>query len=132
MQRIAPPSLLPIPAPPAPAVSAPLTLDPEILVRGQKFELQRRWGEALSVYEDANRSNPGAPGLGERIDLARIHYDLGRRYADASFRHSLSQLDENRALDLYTEVLNKILRITSPIPIGSTWSSMARWISKSP
>ncbi|HEX3998140.1 MAG TPA: S41 family peptidase [Pirellulales bacterium] len=110
VERTLPPQLLPIPVPPAPLGSASTapTADPQVLVRGEKFEIERRWGEALSLYEEAYRSNPAASGLNQRIDLARIHYDLGRRYADASFRRSLTQLDENRALDLYSEVLNKV------------------------
>jgi len=113
VERTIPPQLLPVPAAPASGASASSAvavpaIDPDILVRGQRFEQQRRWGEALSLYEDAYRSNPAATVLNERIDLARIHYDLGRRYADASFRRSLTQLDESRALDLYAEVLNKV------------------------
>jgi carboxyl-terminal processing protease len=108
VERTIAPQLLPVPPSPASAISAPAVVDPEILVRGQKFETQRRWGEALSLYEEAYRSNPSFPGLNTRLELARIHYDLGRRYADGSFRRSISQLDENRALDLYSEVLNKI------------------------
>jgi len=106
VERTIAPQLLPVPA--AAPVAAPAAIDPQILVRGQQFESQRRWGEALSLYEEAFRSNPAYPGLNTRIELARIHYDLGRRYADGSFRRSLSQLDEPRALDLYSEVLNKI------------------------
>jgi carboxyl-terminal processing protease len=110
VERSFAPRLQPVPLPSAPAApsAAAAAVDPEILLRGQKFETQRRWGEALSLYEDAYRSNPAFPGLNSRIDLARIHYDLDRRYADGSFRRSLSQLDETRALELYSEVLNKI------------------------
>jgi carboxyl-terminal processing protease len=108
VERTVAPKLLPVPDASAAAMSAAAVVDPQVLVRGQKFEAQRRWGEALSLYEEAYRSNPAFPGLNSRIELARIHYDLGRRYADGSFRRSLSQLDENRALDLYAEVLDKV------------------------
>ncbi|HWA97104.1 MAG TPA: S41 family peptidase, partial [Pirellulales bacterium] len=39
---------------------------------------------------------------------ARAHYDLARRYSDASFRQSLSTMSLQDALDLYSEVLLKI------------------------
>lgn len=108
VQRTVPPRLLPVPAAPAPSALLAPQLDPQVLLRGQKFEAQRRWGEALSLYEDAYRNNPTIAGLPERLDLARIHYDLSRRYADLSFRRNLSQLGESQALDLYGEVLNKV------------------------
>ena len=88
--------------------AAPAAELADVLTRGHKLENQHRWGEALSLYEDTFRHNPGTAGLEERIDLVRIHYDLGRRYNDGSFRRSLGQLDENRALELYAEVLGKI------------------------
>ncbi len=80
----------------------------DIVATGSKLESQRRWGEALSLYEDEVRKNPAITQLSTRIDLAKIHYDLGRRYADGSFRRTIGQLDESRALDLYNEVLLKI------------------------
>jgi carboxyl-terminal processing protease len=104
----------------APAQSAPLEVAPSqaaptlttdvnnIVSSGAKLEDQRRWGEALSLYEDAVRTNPSITQLAQRIDLAKIHYDLGRRYADGSFRRSIAQLDEAQALDLYAEVLSKV------------------------
>ncbi|HKD35898.1 MAG TPA: S41 family peptidase, partial [Pirellulales bacterium] len=113
---------LPVPVPangPAllpPQTAAPVTQPPEltaelndIVANGSKLESQRRWGEALALYEDEVRKNPAITQLSERIDLAKIHYDLGRRYADGSFRRTIGQLDEAHALDLYNEVLAKIL-----------------------
>jgi hypothetical protein len=76
--------------PQAPELTAEVN---NIVSQGVKLESQRRWGEALSLYEDEVRKNPTVTQLGERIDLAKIHYDLGRRYADGSFRRSIAQLD---------------------------------------
>ncbi len=108
-------SATPIPLPQAPELTAVVN---DVVSRGAQLENQRRWGEALSLYEDAVRnnglyadavqSNPSISQLAQRIDLAKIHYDLGRRYADGSFRRGVAQLDEARALDLYNEVLTKI------------------------
>jgi carboxyl-terminal processing protease len=99
------PAIQPIAPSEAPPAGAELD---DVVSRGHKLESQRRWGEALSLYEETFRNNPKLVQLDERIDLAKIHYDLGRRCADGSFRRGIPQLDETRALDLYTEVLTKI------------------------
>jgi carboxyl-terminal processing protease len=79
-----------------------------VLERARQFESQQRWGEALTVYEEALREHRGDATLTGRHDLAKIHYDLARRYADASFVRGLSALSERDALALYNEVLLKI------------------------
>lgn len=79
-----------------------------VLEQGQKLESQRRWGEALSLYEESLRALPGEHDLESRFRSAKIHYDLGRRYHDQSFRRSLTGLNEQDALGLYSEVLLKI------------------------
>ncbi len=40
--------------------------------------------------------------------MARLHYDLGRRYADRSFSDKVSRIPAERALELYLQVLQKI------------------------
>ena len=94
------------PAAPTSALTAPLADD--VFARGQKLEEQHRWGEALALYEEVSRKDPPTPGIDDRIEIARIHYDLGRRCADSSFRRGLAQIDEPRALQLFDEVLTKI------------------------
>jgi carboxyl-terminal processing protease len=80
----------------------------DLLRRGQQLEVERRWGEAVALYEDALRENPSDSSLVQHHELAKIHYDLGRRYHDSSFVRSLGTLDERAALALYGEVLTKI------------------------
>lgn len=80
----------------------------ELLSRGQRLESERRWGEALTVYEDAHRQHPNARHVEQRLQLCRIHYDLARRYGDRAFRETVSALSPRQALDLYSEVLLKI------------------------
>ncbi len=80
----------------------------EVLARGQVLESERKWGEALSVYEDALRQHPELAALQQRVNLARMHLDLARRYSDTTFVSSVEQLSERKALDLYAEVLQKI------------------------
>lgn len=78
------------------------------LQRGQELEGQRRWGEAVAHYEEGLRQFPEADTLEKRFELARLHFDLGRRYADRSFAERLSQMPAEKALDLYQQVLLKI------------------------
>ena len=80
----------------------------ELLRRGQQLELERRWGEAFSHYEEAVRQFPDDHGLKRRFDYARLHYDLTRRYDDRSYHELLGQLSFTQTLDLYAEVLLKI------------------------
>ncbi len=80
----------------------------DILHQGRQMELDRRWGDALSHYEDAIRQFPTHDDLHQRFEFTRLHYDLGRRYTDHSFCNTLDRLSEQEALDLYREVLVKI------------------------
>lgn len=78
------------------------------LQRGQQLEVQRRWGEALAHYEEGLRQFPEENVLEKRFELARLHYDLGRRYANRSFAESVSRMPAEKALELYLQVLLKI------------------------
>ncbi len=80
----------------------------EILQRGQTLEQERRWGEALTHYEEALRQHPNESRLEQRFTSSKLHYDLARRYSDQSFTRSLAGLSESDALALYSEVLLKI------------------------
>ncbi|HVC99060.1 MAG TPA: S41 family peptidase [Pirellulales bacterium] len=103
----------PLSAQSAPAISAAATAPEttnlgDIFDRGRTLEGDRRWGEALTLYEDALRQFPADRQLEQRLRLSRIHYDLGRRYNDRSFRDSLAALSVRQAQELYGEVLLKI------------------------
>lgn len=80
----------------------------QVFQRGNDLESQRRWGEALAYYETAVKDYPDRRDLWDRLTLARIHYDVCRRYQDATFKASLKDLSERQALDVYGEVLQKI------------------------
>ena len=79
-----------------------------VVRRGQKLESEQRWGEAVTLYEEALRENPHDRDLAARHELAKIHYDLGRRYHDTSYIRSITSLDQREAMALYGEVLSKI------------------------
>jgi carboxyl-terminal processing protease len=79
-----------------------------VVEQGARLEQQRRWADALNYYEDALRAHPGQTELRQRLDLARSHYDVVRRYGDSSFAQSLTTLSERDALNVFNEVLLKI------------------------
>lgn len=79
-----------------------------ILERGRQLERERRWADALTHYEDAVRHHPAHRELTDRLALAKAHFDVSRRYADASFLTTVQTLSQRETLDIYTEVLNKI------------------------
>ncbi len=79
-----------------------------VIERATRLESEQRWGEALSIYEEALREHPDHSTLGNRHNLAKIHYDLTRRYNDSSFVRAISTLDEKQALGMYSEVLVKV------------------------
>ncbi len=93
---------------PAPAASTSAVEIDGVLRRAQPLEGEQRWGDALSIYEEALRDHPDEPTLSDRHNLAKIHYDLNRRYGDSSFLRALSTLPDRQALNLYSEVLVKI------------------------
>jgi carboxyl-terminal processing protease len=89
----------------SPVAAAGETEIADLLDRGQRLESERRWGEALTIYEDAHRQHPTARHIEQRLQLCRIHYDLTRRYGDRNFRDTIAGLSARQALDLYSEVL---------------------------
>jgi carboxyl-terminal processing protease len=111
----------------APQLSAAAEIG-SLLERGKSLEGERRWGEALTLYEDALRQFPAARDLESRQQISRMHYELGRRYNDASFRRTLGTMSSRDALDLYTEVL---LKIQSHYVDNPNWSQIVEHSSRS-
>jgi carboxyl-terminal processing protease len=95
----------------------------QVIAAGERFEQERRWGEALMHYEQAVREYPQRQELGRRLLTARMHYDIGRRYHDRSFVESVDRLKESQALDLYAEIL---LRIHSHYVEEPDWTQIVR------
>ena len=94
-----------------------------ILQDGVQLERQRRWGEALTRYEEAARHYPQSGQLRQRVTLARIHFDLARRYADGSYLQAIRGLSEQQSLDLFAEVG---LKIQSHYVDAPNWNEMVR------
>jgi carboxyl-terminal processing protease len=80
----------------------------EILRQGRRLEVECRWDEALTHYEEAVRQFPHEASFRRRFDFARLHYDLDRRYNDQTFDDLLTRLSLEEALDIYDEVLLRI------------------------
>ncbi len=72
---------------------------------GLAFEAKMLWAEGIRHYEDALRAYPGNVSLRQRLVICRLHYDVERRYQDASFVASVSELSTAQALDFYAELL---------------------------
>ena len=79
-----------------------------VLQHGANLEKQQKWAEALSHYENAIKRFPNDKTLRGHQDLARIHYDLDRRYDDSSYRATMESLSAQQAGELYGEVLAKM------------------------
>lgn len=80
----------------------------KVFEQGAKLERERRWADALTHYEDANRHHPNQPNLVKRLTFARAHYDVCRRYSDSSFAATIDGLTQQDAIGVYDEVLLKI------------------------
>ena len=94
----------------------------EILGRGAELETQKQWGEALSLYQQAVRKYPENLSLQRRRSVARIHYDVQRRYADSSFIKTINTTDGQKAAGVYREVL---LKVQSYYVDQPKWSEIA-------
>ena len=79
-----------------------------ILEQGTNLESNGQWGEALGLYQKALKDHPKNAMLVTRRAVARIHYDLERRYADQSFIKTIADTNGKTAMNVYAEVLLKI------------------------
>ncbi|MHC2069939.1 S41 family peptidase [Bremerella sp. T1] len=95
----------------------------EVIANGEQLERQGRWGEALTFYEDALRLHGFDASVQRKANLARLHYDVGRRYTDQSFVRSVNTMTRDDALRLYDEVLRKVQASYVDSP---RWSDISR------
>jgi len=80
----------------------------EVLAEGLQLEQQRRWTDAVRHYESSLRTWEKEPRITQRLLIARLHFDIDRRYEDKSYLDSLSAIPTPQALDLYEEVLQSL------------------------
>lgn len=79
-----------------------------VLQQGLEFESQQRWSDALSHYEEAIKQHPTRSELRQKLQLAKAHYDLQKRFNDTTYTTPLAKMTAREALDVYDEVLQKI------------------------
>jgi carboxyl-terminal processing protease len=94
-----------------------------VLTEGLALERSHRWTQARTHYAEALRDYPNRRDLEERLEIARLHCDLARRYADHSFAEMVAATTQQQSLDLYGEVLAKIHNHYVKDP---DWSRLAR------
>lgn len=82
--------------------------DVSVLQIGQQLESERRWHEAIQFYEKAMRRDAGNPQVADRLQTARVHFDVVRRYSDRSFIDTVRNSTPAQALDVYGEVVTKL------------------------
>lgn len=102
------PAALPAIQSAAGVTEVPQTGIARVLESGRTLELNGRWADALTQYEEALHEYPEDPSLQAVFDTARLHYSLDQRYDDRSFRDSLRTLQPQQALDQYNDLLSKI------------------------
>lgn len=94
------------------------------LEEGARLDRSGKWGEALSLYQQALKKFPENDDLKQRRSVARIHFDLGRRYSDSSFIKTIETTDANTALNVYAEVL---LKVQSYYVDQPNWADLASY-----
>jgi carboxyl-terminal processing protease len=104
---------------PAATIEAPEPDGPDTaLEKGLDKERQRNWAGAIEVYRDAVLRWPSRTEFSRRMRLCELHFKLVRRYQDASFRGVLLRLPREQAIDLYTEILERIqTHYVDPVPL---------------
>jgi len=95
----------------------------KIFKDGEVLERDGQWADALSLYQTALKKQPNDQTLIQRRSLARIHYDLGRRYGDTSFLNQIKRTAPAQAQNAYAEVLLKIQSYYVDIP---DWDRLTR------
>jgi carboxyl-terminal processing protease len=101
------------------------TSQPDSVFRqGSLLESQGQWGEALTLYQHALKDNPDDEPLRTKRAVARIHFDLDRRYSDSSFIKTINNTDASTAMNVYAEVL---LKVQSYYVDQPNWADLASY-----
>ena len=75
---------------------------------GEEFETNRRWVEAIDLYEQATKRWEGDEDLVYALRRTRIHFGIDRRYSDRSFETTLLTKGRSEALDLLEDILDRV------------------------
>lgn len=80
----------------------------ELLQSGKTLESEKRWQEAILHYERSLKKHLKNKPLTERLQIARVHLDVTRRYSDRSFLESVERSTPAQALEVYRDVTSKL------------------------
>jgi carboxyl-terminal processing protease len=90
------------------AASLPTSFEIEVLDQGRKLEQERRWHEAILLYEKHVKKNASLRTVAERLQVCRVHHDVTRRYSDRSFLQTIDTSTPTDALQVFSEVIAKL------------------------
>jgi carboxyl-terminal processing protease len=101
-----------------PARGQAVVVEPEVRIvapdvsqwieKGRRLEAEGRWSDAVTHWEEASRKHPERRDFEQSFELAKLRYDLERRYADPSFRRLVDTMPAGDSIQLYSELLLKI------------------------
>lgn len=94
-----------------------------LIETGLRLEEKLHWGDAIHHYESGLRKHAGNATMQQRLLICRLHYDVMRRYQDASFLQSIKATPTHQSLDLYSEML---ANIETHYVDGVDWKKIAR------
>lgn len=78
------------------------------MTEGKRFEKDRRWQEAILLYEKLLKKDPKLAECNERLQICRVHFDVTRRYSDRSFMQVVETSSASDAFQVLMEVLTKL------------------------
>lgn len=105
-------------------LDAPSSQSDSVFRQGSLLESQGQWGEALTLYQHALKDNPNDVPLQTKRAVARIHFDLERRYSDNSFIKTINGTNASTAMNVYAEVL---LKVQSYYVDQPNWADLASY-----
>lgn len=80
----------------------------DVIKSGTELERKGMWGDALTLYERAQKDQPQSKVIEQKLFNARTHYDVKRRYSDPGFVQTVRNTPINTAQNILSEVLLKI------------------------
>ena len=79
-----------------------------LLAEGEQCEKNKRWSEAMQVYEKGLKTFAHQPQLLEKYRLCRYHYEIGLRYHDPTFEQLVNETPLSDVLKIYVDVFSRI------------------------